>query len=166
MWEGKELNFHVTKKFPVQRNIKQLTLKTKPKKKNPETQIKPPIQEEKPKANINTKIEKEKEKEKGEYLIVLVTPSSRESEMNPQSQVSIIQRPTTRIRQSLIGLMDPYKPLRVLLNPIRGRHVRMVFPRQLLIRLLYLRQSTRLGYPQQLIETQLLPRFIDFRLDF
>lgn len=86
----------------------------------------------------------------------MVSPSSRgEREVNPLSHVSIVQSSPPGIRQGLVRLLDPNEPLGVLLDPTRGRHVRVVLPGQLLVRLLDVAQRSRFRYAQKLVEAEL-----------
>lgn len=76
--------------------------------------------------------------------------------MKTPGHVLIIHGSPPRIRQGLIRLLNPNKLLGILLDPTRRRHVRVVFPGQLLVRLLDLRHGSGLGYAEQLVEGELL----------
>lgn len=86
---------------------------------------------------------------------MVVTLASGEGEVKPCGQVSIIEGSGYWIRQGLIGLLHQNEPLRVLFDPTRWRHVRVVLSGQLLVCVLHLHQRPGFGYTQELVEAQL-----------
>lgn len=97
---------------------------------------------------------KEKKFHRNTNLVALVVSSSRERELETLGHVSIIESSPSGIRQDLVGLLDQDKPLGVLIDPTGRRHVRVVLPGELLVRLLDLHQGSGLGYAQKLVEAQ------------
>nr|GMD74505.1 hypothetical protein Iba_chr13aCG5920 [Ipomoea batatas] len=82
-------------------------------------------------------------------LVALATSTSGEGKVEAFSHIAIVQSSPSRVRQGLISLLDLDEPLRVLLDPIRRRNIRVILPGQLLVRLLDLQQRSRLRFTLQ-----------------
>lgn len=87
-------------------------------------------------------------------LVALVLSTGGEREVETFRQASIIKSSPSGIRQDLVGLLDPDKPLGILLDPTGRGHVRVVHPGELLVGLFDLDQGSGLWYAQKIVKAQ------------
>ena len=86
--------------------------------------------------------------------MLVASSSSRESKMKTFGHMCIVESSPCRIRQGLVGLLNPDKPFGVLFDPTRGRDIRVVLSGELLVGLLDVEQGSGFGYAKEFVEAQ------------